>query len=57
MKPTQTYKGHITYKLVIALKPVFININAKFKNCKIANIFTFFTGKCESELLEKKTPI
>jgi len=57
MKPTQTYKGHITYKLVIALKPVFININAKFKNCKIANILTFFTGKCESELLEKKTPI
>lgn len=57
MNPTHIYIGHIAYKLVTVLKPVFMNINTKFKNCKMASNFTFFTGKIDNELLEKKTPI
>ena len=34
-----------------------MNIKTKFINYKNANIFTFFIGKNDSELLEKNTPI
>ena len=57
MNPTHIYIGHIAYKLVTVLNPVFMNISTKFKNCKMASNFTFYTGKIDNELLEKKTPI